>query len=194
MELNPPDSSTDTLLSAKIDDASSDVSIRCGPSLRRETLTETFWPDHLSGMWRHHRHDRLILSRYPVANIGSVTLDGVVVDPSLYRFDGDTGQLYALDSSGYPAIWCFGKSTVIVYDAGYLLPGQANANLPASLEAAAIELISSYWSSRGRDPLLKSEEAMGVARFDYWVGAIGQSGELPPGVTAKISPYRRVLV
>ena|GEM_PF-1621835 len=185
----------DELLAAKIDEATSDIAIRCRPLLRRETLTETFWHDH--GRFGTHdvsRSPPLILRRFPVVSIDTVTLDDVVIDASEYRLDADTGLLYRLTSSGFPGHWRFGKSAVIAYTAGYTVRADGDPTLPPSLEAAAIELVSSYWHSRGRDPLLKSEENFGVARFDYWVGAVGASGDLPPGVMAKIAPYQGVIV
>lgn len=190
--LELPDATADdtSLLAAKIDDATSDIAVRVRPSLKRETLSETFWHEHARVLYYDTRGGNpLILNRFPVASIASVTLDDTVIDASEYRLDPGTGLLHRLDASGYPSCWWFSKAAVIVYDAGYLLPGQQNRDLPPALEAACIELVGSYWASRGRDPLLKSEENVGVSRFDYWVGAVGQSGDLPPGVMAKISPY-----
>lgn len=194
LSISGPDS--DALLAAKIDEASSDIAVRVDPSLRRETLTETFWPEGREGrssgryLWQHgiHAIPSLRLKRYPVASVASVTLDGVLIDPSEYRLD-DASLLYRLSSSGHPWHWSFGKTAIIVYDAGYLLPGEEGRDLPASLEAAAVDLVASYWNSRGRDPLVKSDETAGIGRFEYWVGAVGEIGDLPPGVMAKIAPF-----
>lgn len=185
LELRITDDANDELLSAKINEASSDIAVRCRPSLKREGLTETFWPDHRGP---HSSSDVMILRRYPVASIASVTLDDVVLDPADYRVDTGSGMLYRL-SGGVPCRWWFGRTLVVVYTAGYLLPGQNNRDLPPALEAAAIELVAGYWVARGRDPALRSEEVFGVSRFDYWVGAIGEAGDLPPGVMSKIAPY-----
>jgi hypothetical protein len=51
--------------------------------------------------------------------------------------------------------------------------------------------MSDYWAAKGRDPSVKSEEIPGVIRTDYWVGAVGEAGELPPRVVMKLAPYRR---
>lgn len=192
LELSIAGNESDLLLAAKIDEATSDIAIRVRPSLKRETVSETFWHDHgRFGMQGHNsRHGApLILRRFPVARIASVMLDDIDIDASEYRLDAETGLLYRISSAGFPDHWRFGKAAVVAYDAGYLLPGDTDTDLPASLEAACIELVSSYWRSRGRDPNLRAEEVAGVGRFDYWVGAIGQSGDLPPGVMAKIAPF-----
>lgn len=186
LELSITNSDDDDLLSAKIDDATSDIAVRVGPSLRRETVTETFYPDRGPGC-----ADKLILRRWPVASIASVTVDDETVDSTEYRVDGETGLLYRLSTDGYPCRWLFYKSLAVGYTAGYLLPGEANRDLPPSLEAAAIELVGSYWASRGRDPAVMEEENVGVARFRYWVGAVGTVGDLPPGVMAKIAPFAK---
>ena len=52
-ELGISDGDSDALLAIKIDEATSDIEARCRP-FRRETLTETFWPDamrHSGNSW-----------------------------------------------------------------------------------------------------------------------------------------------
>ena len=118
-------------------------------------------------------------------------MDDVLVDPAEYRHADQSGLIYRIDSSGLPLPWHITKSAVVIYDSGYLLPEEENSNLPPALEGAAIELVSSYWTARGRDPALKGEEVPGVYRADYWVGTVGATGDLPPGVMAKIAPFVR---
>jgi len=184
-ELGITGTDTDTLLSAKIDEASSDIAVRVRPSLGRQTITETFYRDS-----RPSEPERLFLRRWPVVSIVSVTIDGAeTLDTAHYRFDPEIGVVYRLTESGYPRRWWCRKSIAIEYVAGYLLPADDGRDLPASLEAACIDLVASYWASRGRDPALRSESIDGVASFSYWVGAIGQSGDLPPSVMAKIKPF-----
>lgn len=198
LELSILGSESDALLSAKIDEATSDIRVRVAPSLRRESVTETIRPEiDRSGCAEAVGAPSLLLKRYPIASITSVTLDDEAVDAAEYYHSDagaeiGSGMLFRLDSSGYPSRWSFSKSAVVVYAAGYLLPGEEGRNLPPSLEAAAIELVASYWFSRGRDPMLRAESNEGVARLEYWVGAVGASGDLPPGVMAKIEPFRKV--
>jgi uncharacterized phiE125 gp8 family phage protein len=187
IELNITSGADDAILGAKIDEATSDIEAQIARTLSRATLSEIFW-----GGAGHAEY--LILARSPVASIASVTVDDVAVDLGEVRIDAETGQLYRLDASGYACAWAWSKEVTVVFAAGYLLPGEAGRDLPPALEGAAIELLASYWQSRGRDPMVKAEEVPGVMRKEYWVGSVGAEGELPPSVMTKISPFRRVLV
>ncbi|MBN9007244.1 MAG: hypothetical protein J0H40_17740 [Rhizobiales bacterium] len=185
--LTGTDANRDTVLQAKIDEASEDIEAALGFRVVRETAVETFWHEQYDSV-----PDRLALDRIPIASIASVVVDGG--DPlsnSLYRFDPKTGELFALDTGGYPIPWFFCKSVVVTYDGGYILPGASNSDLPAAIEGACIDLVSSYWSAKGRDPTVKSEEIPGVISTQYWVGAVGEDGELPPSVVTKLARWRR---
>lgn len=178
----------DDILTRKIREATSDIEAHLGRVLSRATLSERFWGDPGCSEY-------LILARAPVASITSVTVDDVALTASDYRLDPDTGQLYRLDSSGFPSFWSWCKDVVVVFVGGYLISDDPEeATLPPVLEAACIELVSSFWQSRGRDPLVKAENIPGLGSFEYWVGAVGEAGNLPPSVDAKIAPFRRVLV
>lgn len=179
----------DNLIEAKIKEAGSDIEAYLGFRVARETVRETFRPDGGAEI-----ADYLILDRTPVASITSVVVDDVAVDAAEWEVDAATGLLHRLDSSGYPYVWEFCKSVVVVYAGGYALPDDTASDLEPAIEAAAVELVSQYWLSRGRDPLVKSEEIPGVMRTEYWVGAVGAAGELPPSVQSKISRFRRAVV
>lgn len=182
-ELSITDNTSDVLLRAKIREASSDINARAWAD-PLETLAETFWNVGCE--------EYLILRRRPNVTITSVTVDDVAT--TYYRLDPETGQLYCLDANGHAVHWNCCKSIVAVYAAGYIMPGQTGANLEPALEAAAIELLQSYWASRGRDPLIRSEDVPGLGSVTYWVGAVGESGELPPSVESRIAPFRRTSV
>jgi len=188
LNIRGEDAERDTTLNEKIDEASDDIEAALGFHVGRETVRETFWHDQ-----PEQGIERLILDRTPVAAITSVTVDGVLVDPSLYRLDAATGELFALTSSGLPFVWLFYKSVVIVYAGGYILPAESSSDLPPGIQGACVELISDYWAAKGRDPSVKSEEVPGVRRVDYWIGTIGEAGELPPRVVMKLAPYRRAI-
>lgn len=189
-ELEITDNSKDALLNAKIDEATSDIEAHLNRTLSRIAATETFWTEPGG----QGLADVLVLDRAPVPSITSVTVDDVLVETDEYRLDADAGLLYRLDSGGYPYVWQWCKSIVVVYAGGFLLPGETGRTLPPALEAAAVELMQSYWLSRGRDPLIRSEDVPGLGSVQYWVGAVGESGELPPGVVSKIAPFRRPAV
>lgn len=177
------------LLEAKILEASSDIALRVAPTLGSETVLETIWADY-PDCWSPW----LNLSVWPVSEITSVTVDGTVIDTSQYRLDSELRRLRFYTPTGGAFGWPYGWSSVqsiaIEYTGGYLLPGQMDRNLPPSLEGACIDLVSSYWHSRGRDPTLRGETNVGVYEFTYWTGAIGEAGDLPPQVEAKIYPFK----
>jgi len=187
-ELNITDSVNDTLLNAKIDEASSDAEASLGFTVPRATVSETFW--HSETMeWPEY----LVLNRTPVVSIDSIVLDGDTVDASLYRYDVEAGQVYALTSTGYPWRWLFYKSIIVNYTGGYLLPGEANRNLPVGIEGAVVDMVQSFWLAKGRDPLLKRVDIPGLVSREWWVGSVGEAGELPPGIVTKLAPFRRAL-
>lgn len=188
LELNITTNANDVILQDKIDEASDDIEAALGFRVVRETVVETFWREQYDSI-----PDRLILDRTPVVSIASVVVDGETFDVSRWRLDPKTGELFALDTSGWPCVWLFFKSTVVSYDGGYILPDASNSDLPKGIEGACIDLVSSFWAAKGRDPAVKSEEIMGVISKQYWVGAVGEDGELPPSVVMKLTPFRRAI-
>jgi hypothetical protein len=179
--IDAQESQHDAALASLIRQASGIVATYCNRVFASEIVTETFWPAQCQPQ------DCLILSRSPVSAIASVTLDDEVIAASEYRIDAASGLLYRLDASGYPSRWYVGKSAIVAYTAGYqLLDG-----LPYGIERGTVLLIKEYWSGRGRDPRVKSEDVPGVMSVDYWVGQIGTPGELPPDVRALLDPHRR---
>ncbi len=187
LELNITDSSSDEILTIKIGEASSDIEAHLGYVLARETVSETFWDVPSS--------DGILLRRVPVASLTSATVDGDLLEVNRYRLNYETGVLSGLDEGGYPAQWYVGKDATIVYVAGYVLPGDATedtpSDLPMAIQGACVDLVQDYWFARGRDGMVKSDDVIGVRRVDYWVGAVGSSSDLPPGVVAKLAPFRR---
>lgn len=182
------DTGNDAVLQDKIDEASDDIEAALGFRLVRESAVETFWHEQYDA-----GPDRLILNRTPVVAIASVVVDGVAIDSSAYRLDPNTGELFAL-CNGYPSIWIFCQSVVVTYDGGYILPPASNSNLPKGIEGACVALVSSFWAARGRDPTLRSEEIPDLISATYWVGAVGEDGELPPDIVTKLAPFRRPVV
>lgn len=195
-ELGIGNDASDVLLTARIASASSLIDGMCWPSLKRESVIERFFPDH----WGECA-DRLILDRAPAAQIIGVTADGValtdavtdyydtVTDQAEWRLDGERRRLYRQTTAGRHKHWSFCTSIAVAYVGGYLLPGQANRDLPVEIEEACVELVSGWWLSRGRDPGLRAEEAPQVYRFEYQTTATGLEYGLPEGVAKKLDKY-----
>jgi hypothetical protein len=189
LDITGADTQRDMLLNLKILEASDDIEAALGFTVRRETVQETFWHEASD-----YAPEYLVLDRTPVSMITSVTVDDIPADVSRYRLDAATGQLYALDPAGHPGRWLFWKSIVVAYAGGYILPAESHSNLPNGIQGACVELMSDYWAAKGRDPSVRSEEVPGVGTIQYWVGTVGDPGQLPPRVVMKLAPFRRAVV
>lgn len=192
------DKSKDELLGDYIDQASAAVVRHCNRgAFGRETLSEAFrfGGADLNRYAHHHRPSVIQLTRYPVASIASVTEDSdaplTAVD---YEADLRAGQLFRLDGNDFRRRWCASRKVVVAYTAGYLLPGEVGRNLPSEIEDATLRLVKAAYFAGNRDPLVKVDETVGVERQEYWVGAVGENGALPPDVAALLSPYVERLI
>lgn len=200
--LKVPDSADDANLKALISDASDAIATELNRVLGQEDLSEIFHShpdeygregdDHFRSVFGHTGFQTLVLSRRPVNTVTSIADEGGnVIDPSLYAVTADAGLVRVSNDRPrayvWDALWPHGRLTV-AYNAGYTLPD--DAALPRSLARACIRLVSHYRSSETRDPSVKSEEISGVSRFEYWVGAVGDNGALPPEVLDLIAKFR----
>lgn len=183
MELGIPqtDTSQDDNISILIKQASGVVADYCNQVFGAEHVVETFWADAPSEWARS-----FMLSREPVISIDSVEIDGVILDPSMYRTASD-GHLHRLDTVGMTQ-WVLSSTAVISYTAGYVLLD----DLPYGIERAALSMIRTFHSGAGRDPMVRSEDIPGLRSVSYQVGSLGDSESLPPEVVALLRPYRRL--
>ncbi len=157
--------------------------------LARETVAETFRARlNTSGMVTPEAAP-LILARYPVSSIQSVTVDGEALAADGYEVDPASGLLYRL-SSGFWCSWT-GARIVVAYTAGYILPGNSDTNLPPALEEACLGIARMRWFNDSRDPLVKSEDVPDVGSTQYWVGDVptASSSGLPTDLADTLEPY-----
>lgn len=185
MELGVTGSENDQQIEALICAASDIVAAHCNRVFARETVTETFFPER-SRSWECWQ--TLVLNRTPVEAIVSITHDNSVLTfEADYDYDQNTGLLYRI-SANSPFDWLVHSSVAVEYTGGYLLLD----GLPYGVERATIMLCKEYFYGQGRDPRVKSESTPTVYSVDYWIGATGPAGELPPDVTALLAPYVRL--
>jgi hypothetical protein len=156
--------------------------------LALETVSEAFRREH-----GDRRADCLNLSRYPIIVVTSVTEDGVALTTADYEVDPARGQLFRL-SNDCRTCWTAAK-IVVVYQAGYKLPGVSDATLPADIEEAALRLASQSYTSPEQAPGLRSIIVPGVVEKQFWdQSASGEDGdELPPDIRALLDPYLQVI-
>jgi hypothetical protein len=167
----------DAAINRLIDTASRLAVDYCGRQFGREKVKETLNP------YRPVR--AIVLGRSP-ATIESVTYGDVVLLEDDYYHVAESGLLM-LDPSGTPA-WA--GRIELIYSAGWTLPGEENADLPPTIEAAVLMLVGALWSLGNREPGVKSEDVQGLGRTDYWMP--GAASALPdPNAEQFLQPYRR---
>ncbi len=184
-ELGVTSSVSDGTIASWIHEVSSQIASACGRTFGLERLQETFDP---SGPhhWQHHyqgRSEVLRLSRWPVTEIESITVNGVLLDPSEYMVDYTNGLIFRVTER-------WRGQTVAIFKAGYELI----TDLPYDVEAAALRLLHYHQASSGssgRDPFLRSKTIQDVGQWAYFdrTQMSGKSGGLPSDVADLLQPY-----
>lgn len=109
----------------------------------------------------------------------TVTVDGAVIDPSGYDLDIDFGRIY-------PISFGWGALVVVDYAAGF-------DPIPADVQAAVSHWVGGSWTSKGRDPAIRSEtivDVMTVVYADQMTSPAGGNEGPPDAVCGLLSPYR----
>lgn len=180
-ELAVSGSGDDAWLADTITRASATVRRWCNRVFAAETVRETY---------RLARPvPELLLSRLPVVTIASVTVDGAAYASGSYEADVDAGVLRRLTERGRYQCWD-AATTVVQYDAGYVLPGEPGRTLPEDVERATILLVKAGWHARIRDPMQRSTSVDGVGADAFWTGA----PTLTPDVVDLLEPHRLTVV
>lgn len=168
------DRGDDANLARWISQASGAVARYCNRVLAQETVTETF---RLASV-----QDSLLLSRYPVASITSVTEFDTVLEAADYEVNTSSGVLTRL-SNDEPACWSASKITVS-YIAGYSID-----DVPGDIARAVTMLVQQYRFSGERDPQIRSESGDGLGSSSYFDGL--ENGGLSPEVRGLLVEYRK---
>lgn len=161
-----PTDPSDAVLERMIDVVSSAIETYCNRIFARETVRETF--DCVSGA------ENVMLDRWPVKSVTSTSLNGEVLDPTLYQVD--RGFLYQLNDEGRRTFWG-GGPFIVDYIGGYALPEDADQDgekIPPAIQNAVASEISARLALKGRDPLVRSESEDGVGSTTYF-GPTGTS-------------------
>ena len=144
------------------------------PTLRQETLTETF----RTGMSR----EKVILSRRPIVSVTSIVEDGETLTSADYEIDASSGILTRLEDDE-PACWSWSK-IVVVYVAGW-------DTVPDDLKLAASKLASEIYTVGTRDPNLRKVEVHGVDTREFWIGP-ATDPLVSAEIDALLAPYMNV--
>ncbi len=184
----------DALIESYIDRVSAQAVGYCGlaragampPTFGAETLRATWYAE--SGCY-YRDVDQLILPwRAPLSAITSVAEDGATLTEGSDYELMDGGLLQRLDGgTSAPKLWSGGK-IVVVYTAGWALPGA----VPAEIEGAIIDQVKLAYLGTDRDPGLRSDTTDGVGAETWAVpggDSMAASGMLSP-LEIALDPFR----
>lgn len=148
------------------------------PTLRQESLEQTFWP--------RCSFESLVLARRFLGTV-SIVENGTALDASDFIANGRAGVLTRL-RNGSPCHWPSGK-LVVTYQAGF-------ADVPTDLAAVAAEMVSRR-SGTARDPMLKRErvDVAGIEQVEreYWVDAAA-AVDITPDMADVLGRYKTIQV
>lgn len=181
-ELGISDDAQDQRIGDLIDQYSAAIVGWCGRPFALETVRET--------LFERVRTNGLMLARWPVVSVASVTANGTTLDPADYLADTQTGILYRRSATFCGHFWPAGEA-VVTYVSGYNLPGVAERTLPHDVERAAIMLVKAAHFAGARDPTLRSEQTDGVATFTYYAASGAGADAMPLEVAGLLAGYRR---
>lgn len=178
------DAARDAKILTLIHQASADIVGYIGRDVAQETITAT-WRLAAANCLSAESVEALIIPRRPVVSITSVVEDGTTLTTDDWELDKQTGLLYRLDGDDERQDWLRAK-IVVVFVAGYeMLP-----DLPDDLERACIELVKAMWFALERDPRVKAIDTPGVLSEQFWIGGVGESGNIPPDIAKRLDPYK----
>jgi hypothetical protein len=185
-EINDPAADQSYIGASLIPAASAAIARWCNREFGVATYTETFRIQSCGG-YTSPGKSVLMLSRCPVTSVTSVT-EGT--DPALtagyIETDLDNGFVYRLSGSDARQNWTAAK-VVVVYTAGWTLPGATLPNLPADIQRACILLCRDWYLTRARDVTLRS---IGLAGVTTTMGTGNPGVTLPAHVEALLLPWR----
>lgn len=187
-ELNKTDTADDALLSKYITWASAAISSECARVFGVETIQDRFLADlSMRGIGMGNSSESLMLSRWPVQDIGTVTVteNGVaLVADTDFALDGNKGKILRLATDGNVRRWCLWP-VVVIYDGGYDDPA-----VPGDVTDAAVRMVKNRFNLRGRDPYLRSENIPGVRDASWWIATGNEAGNMPPDIVDLLASYR----
>jgi hypothetical protein len=115
--------------------------------------------------------DLLQLSRCPVVEIASVTVDDApLIAEQDYILNASVGQLIRIDAGGRQCLW-HGRTIVVSYDAGF-------ETIPPDLEDAVIRVVTTRYRAKGRDLSIRQESVQGIGERQFWTAANGTASDL----------------
>jgi hypothetical protein len=144
----------------------------------------------------------LVLSRTPLVQIASITIDGTTIDADEYEIsDAEAGLVYRAACWPWSGLRLGGiaqdrlsgterRNIVVTYAGGYVTPGQATAQLPRTLpfdlEQHCVDTVVYLYRTRGQDLSVVGERLLSAA-YQYERGH-----GLPASVAKGLASYIRI--
>jgi hypothetical protein len=175
----------DVRIGGLIDQYSAAIVGWCDRPFALETVRETLFERCAS--------NGLMLSRWPIVAVSAVSIDGSALDPADFIADKVTGILYRRGTTFRGEFWPAGE-TIVEYQSGYILPGEASRTLPHDVERAAIMLVKGAYFGLGRDPALRSEDVEGVGTSTWFAASGSAIDGMPLEVQGLLAGYRRQVI
>jgi hypothetical protein len=174
LRVRPGDVANDAWYSKVIDRASRVAERYCDRIFVQQGYLDTFATGVIGGT-----NEPLILAQSPVdPDLLAVTLDGSVLDATLYLVDPTVGHLFRVGT-----YWNNVSGLTASFTGGF-------AEIPPDVQQAVLDLVTMENAGRGRDPMLRATESPGLGRQEFWVG--GMPGTtLPADIAALLDPYVR---
>lgn len=152
----------DTMLEDLINACSTAIENYCGRKFKEQPFDEEY-----DGTGKNY----LLLEQFPVKSINSLSIDGIVLDPSEYKVKKNNGVLIRNNS-----VWPIGDINISVsYIAGL-------SSIPSPLELACKHYVMSFYKAD-------------VASFSttFQDGFVFRPEALPAQVKALVAPYKKVV-
>lgn len=153
---------------------------------------------------------RLVVARAPiVGTISSITYEGTALDTTTYSVeDAEAGIIYreygfnwtaklGNGAIGEPLPGTEELSYVVTYTGGYYTPQQyaddnsVDRSLPWDLEDACIQLVTSRYRAKGRDPRINMERLKSW-QANYGTMTTDRTHQIPAAIRAILDPYKRI--
>lgn len=151
-------------------------------TFKAETLIQTF------RIPQGNQVHKLLLARWPVLSIVSVTVDTTELTTDDWELDIPLASLLRVSGNG-TLCWPCGR-VIVEYDAGYDDP------VPQDLKGYASRLTGLYYASNGADLSERRVEIPGVMTVERWVDTAATDILVPEDILVGLARdgYRRVLV
>lgn len=182
LQIPPTDSSQDGPLGVQIAQVSSAINSYCDRVFVRQSYRDRFrMPSNWLGPG-----EPLVTRQRPIVMVASLPMVSVIEDGasiSQWEVYCDPGHLYRLDGSSAVAAWV-GALVEVEYEAGFEL-------IPEDVQGACLQWLSSRWTTRGHNPMLKSQTIPDVVAETYFgMDATMQTAAMPNEVQQTLMNYR----